>query len=116
MGIRDFPVISIGAKTGARVLIDGSVLINLSAVTTEGGSTPKFVLVVVTPGTAERNVILVQPCRSANSAHPSTSFPMNADRPQFMVFNTHGLFRIGFVPKAGSDDTSYGYVIPLEDF
>ena len=50
MGIRNFEYITMGENTAVREILDGSGDIPIPA--TEGGSQPKYVMLVVTDGTA----------------------------------------------------------------
>jgi hypothetical protein len=81
-----------------------------------GGGEPKFVYIVVTPGTGAGNIVFVTPTNGAGGlATPAQGFPLWADRPYGVILNVHGHSRLAF-NRVAADDGSYVYVYPLEDF
>lgn len=111
MGRRNFPVISIGENTGARALLSGNS--SMLVPTTQSGLAPKYCLVTATPGTAPGNHAYASPTIGATSG-TSAQYPFFCDRPTPVIMLVHGHDRIS-TSRLG-DDTSYLYVIPLEDF
>lgn len=117
MGIRNFPVISIGENRGARSVVAAAGQINLSAITTSGGSTPKYVYCAVSGGTAG-NIIVISPEYTGGSiggAEIDNAWPLSLDDADWIILNVHGFFRISFNTYVG-DGTSFLHCIPLEDF
>ena len=117
MGIRNFPVITIGENTGGQsVIVATNGQINLSAIPTQGGGIPKYVYCVCAGGTST-NIIVISPGYTGGSitvAEVDNAWPLHADGSDPIILDMHGYFRISFRAYIGTN--SFLHCIPLEDF
>jgi hypothetical protein len=111
MGKLNFPVISIGDKTGT-VELNVAAAGKIAIPTMENGALPKFVHVVLMGATGQ--LVAVCPTVDANGA-AATGLPLSTDNPEGIILNVHGFSHIGFEDIAGAG-TSDLYLYPLEDF
>jgi hypothetical protein len=112
MGIRNFPLISIGVEQGvttAAIAAPG----NIAIPTMTNGDSPKFLALTVVDGVAG-DWIVVSPQVAATNGVLATGFAMNAISGNTIILNVHGFSHIGFEDGAGVVCQLNLY--PLEDF
>ncbi len=115
MGIRNFPVVSIGENTGVRSAVTAAGQIGLNQILTQGGSTPKFVYCTVTG--AAGDIIVITPHYTGGSIttpQKDNAWPLAVDNQDWIILNVHGYFRVSFNTYVGN--ASFLHCIPLEDF
>lgn len=112
MGIRNFPVISIGSETASQQLLVAAPG-NIAIPTMKNGSLPKFLHCSAHTG-ASSNVITVSPETAATDGDNTTGFPLAVLGNNSVILNVHGFSFIGF-DEIG-DGTSTLQLYPLEDF
>jgi hypothetical protein len=110
MGIRNFPVISLGFNGGTLVSPAGATPGVEPIPTMMSGVAPKYVAITVTGGAAAAFVV-VTPSTGANGAI-ATGYPIiTGSKP--LILNVHGYSDIGYEASAASMTLR---IHPLEDF
>jgi hypothetical protein len=113
MGIRNFPVITIGTDTSltvANISASGSVAIP----TTHGGVGPKYLYIHSYGGTDNTAYISFTPDVAANTGTFATGFVMWAfEKGETIILNVHGYSHIGYDFLGTNPDFQ---LTPLEDY
>ncbi len=110
MGIRNFPVVSIGTVTGSRTDNVAAAPGVVSIPVMQNGDAPKFLMCKVTGGSTP-GFISICPTTGANGAL-ATGLPMVTGQPH-IIFNVHGFTSIGTEGSAADMEL---HLYPLEDF
>ena len=114
MGIRNFPVITIGTDTSLVQAV--ATAGNVAIPNTEGGSGPKYLHIkAYGPSTATLDdQITVTPDVAANNGAFATGFLLFPSRGDEIILNVHGYTHIGFDEVGAA--TSSIKLTPLEDY
>lgn len=116
MGIRNFPVITIGTDTATTV---GGIAAagNVAIPNTQGGSGPKYLHIKAFDNTAAPAIdtfISVTPDIAANNGAFATGFILSAYYFDEIILNVHGCTHIGY-DKIGTNSPDL-QLTPLEDY
>lgn len=111
MGKRNFPVISIGYRTGTTTADVAAAGAKVAIPTMEGGTLPKYLFCMVTGGTA-REFVTISPTQDVVGAIDD-GIPLVTEN-DGIILMVHGSSHIG--TAASEDGTMELHLYPLEDF
>ena len=111
MGIRNFPVITMGENTGQVTVVNSSSFKVLP--TMSNGDLPKYVYVGCAGGT-QTNICFFSPCHGSQSGNTDNLWAFTPGSGIGQVFKVLGHDR--WSRSHTGDGTSSLYIIPLEDF
>jgi hypothetical protein len=111
MGLRDFPVLSIGENQGSVLAATTSTFAAIP--TMSNGKLPKFLYILAHGGSGGTRVT-VSPSNASSGGSQDLGFVLDCLWPTAIILNVHGYSVIRSARRGGL--TSFIRMYPLEDF
>ncbi len=112
MGIRNFPVITVGTDTSTHQSVSGAGAVSIPNL--QSGENPKFLRIKAYGGDAVEDFVSVTPDIAANSGVFATGMVLSLFYGDVVILNVHGYSHIGFDIQGTGGGTID--LAPLEDF